>query len=216
MPMPSNRTALAISFKGGIFLKFNERKEMIFHFIEDYYSKNGIPPTVREIGKGVGLSSPGTVKLHIDNLIAEGRLISTPNKSRSLMPAKFNFSVQVPIVGKVAAGMPIFAEGNYLGNVPFYSSGKYYSEDELFALSIKGESMVNAGILNGDIVIVKKTPVARDGEIVIALIEDDATCKRFYRSEDKIVLKPENPEYNDIIVDKADILGKVISVMRYY
>ena len=197
-------------------MKYNERKEMVYRFIEDYYTKNGIPPTIREIGKGVGLSSPGTVKLHIDNLVFEGRLIASEGKKRSLMPAKYNFSRQVPIVGRVAAGTPVFAEENYSGVVPFYSKDKFYGEDELFALYIKGESMKNAGILDGDLVVVKKSAVARDGEIVIALIDDDATCKRFFRYGDKIILRPENPSFTDIVVDKAVILGKVVSVIRYY
>ena len=197
-------------------MKFNERKEMIYRFIEDYYLKNGIPPSIREIGKGVGLKSPGTVQVHVDNLIADGRLISTPNKSRSLIPAQFNFTTQVPLLGKVAAGQPILAEENFEQMVPFYANGKKYNDNELFALSIKGESMINAGILNGDIVIVRKTPAAGNGEIVIALIDDEATCKRFYRSGEKIILRPENENYKDIVVDKAEILGRVVSVMRYY
>lgn len=197
-------------------MRKNNTKDKIYDFIEQYYAKNGIPPSIREICAGVGLKSTGTVKVHLDRLFEEGRITQEPNKSRSAMPAGLARSIQVPLLGNVAAGMPILATENFEGTVTFFPGKKKYEKKDLFGLTIKGESMKNAGILNGDTVIVKITPVAENGDIVIALIGDEATCKRFYRNGNSFILKAENPDYPDIIPGNAKILGRVISVIRNY
>ena len=197
-------------------MRRNNTKDKIYDFIEMYYAKNGLPPSIREICAGVGLKSTGTVKVHLDRLFEEGRITQEPNKSRSAIPAGLTQGVQVPLIGKVAAGLPILATENHEGTVTYYPGKRMFSKEELFALTIKGESMKNAGILDGDTVVVKITPVAENGDIVIALIGDEATCKRFYSDGKTFILKAENPDYPDLMPGNIKILGRVISVMRHY
>ncbi len=194
--------------------RVSDKKDKILKFIENKYSQDGIPPSVREIAKAVGLSSTSSVQAHLNVLLKEGLIYKDNNKSRSLIPANFESVVMIPIIRRVTAGQPILATENFEGylSVP-YSLSK---GNELFALTIKGDSMKNAAILDNDTVIVKSTPIAENWDIVVALIDDEATVKRFFKQDDKFILKPENENYEPIVLNELTILGKVIAVIRYY
>ena len=195
--------------------KKGEKKEEVFNFIKAFIDENGTPPSVREIGKAVGLTSPSTVQYHINALIEAGYIEKgEANQKRTLKLAKRSSTAHyVPLLGTVTAGEPILAIESIEDYIPVAvnSPGK-----ELFALKIKGDSMINAAICNGDIVVVERTPVAENGEIVVALMEDEATVKRFYKEDGHFRLQPENDNYEPIIVDELVILGKVVSLIRNY
>jgi repressor LexA len=194
-----------------------KRQKEIFDFIGRYASKYGYPPTVREIGKAVGLHSSSTVHAHLANLEKSGLLRRDPAKPRAieLLVDKAKRVIQpagLPLVGNVAAGEPILAEENieeYL-EVPDVIGG----EDGDYILRVRGESMKNAGIIEGDYVIVRPSETADDGEIVVALIGDEATVKRYFREKDHIRLQPENEAMEPIRTTEAKVLGKVVGVFR--
>ena len=177
-------------------------------------SENGRVPSVREICDYTGLSSTSTVHHHLKALEEKGLIIREHGVNRCIQITGEEKSVNVPVVGKVAAGEPITA----IQNIEFYVpvSEQLKRGRELFALRIQGESMVNAGILDGDIVVVHRTPVAENGEIVVAMVEDSATVKRFYKENGHFRLQPENDSYEPIIVDEVVLLGKVVSLIRNY
>lgn len=184
--------------------------------IFDYICSNlqsGISPSVREICAATGLKSTATVHLHLKTLEEKGLIIRTQGSNRSIQLSNDATAV-VPIMGRVTAGMPILAVEDIQGYVPV--SDRIRRGRELFALRVVGESMVNAGILDDDIVIVHKTPVADNGQIVVAMVDDEATVKRFYKENGHYRLQPENDTFDPIIVDECVILGQVISVVRYY
>jgi repressor LexA len=199
-------------------LDLTKRQKEIFDFIRRYADKTGYPPTVREIGKAVGLHSSSTVHAHLANLEKIGLLRRDPAKPRAIellfdrakktiMPGR-----GIPLVGQVAAGEPIVAEENieeYI-EVPDVIGG----EDGDYILQVRGESMVEAGIFEGDYVVVRPASEASDGEIVVALIGDDATVKRYFRESDHIRLQPENQAMEPIRTTEAIVLGKVIGVFR--
>ena len=188
----------------------------IYEFLKERAQAGGIPPTVREIGHEVGLKSPASVQAHL-NALEEAGYISrgAQNVKRSIKVEGMCDNINhVPILGDVAAGTPILASENIEGYIPY--TGRVSRDKPLFALNIRGESMVNAGIMNGDIIVVEQTPTARNGEIVVAMINDEATTKRFYNENGKIRLQPENDYMEPIIVDDCSILGKVVAVVRYY
>src|SRR6185312_8418447 len=201
-------------------LDLTKRQKEIFDFIRKYAAKTGYPPTVREIGKAVGLHSSSTVHAHLANLEKLGLLKRDPSKPRAieLLFEKAGQAVNavkptngIPLVGSVAAGAPILAEENieeYL-EVPDVIGG----EDGDYILQIRGESMKNAGILEADYVIVRADDAA-DGEIVVALIGEEATVKRYFRESDHIRLQPENEEMDPIITTEARVLGRVVGVFR--
>jgi repressor LexA len=206
--------------RGGAFvdLDLTKRQKEIFDFIGRYAAKTGYPPTVREIGKAVGLHSSSTVHAHLANLEKIGLLRRDPSKPRAieLLLDRAKRTIRsgngLPLVGQVAAGEPILAEENveeYL-EVPDVIGG----EDGDYILQIRGESMRNAGILEGDYVVVRPSDDAADGEIVVALIGDEATVKRIYREKDHIRLQPENDEMEPIITTEARVLGRVVGVFR--
>lgn len=172
----------------------------------------GIPPTVREICAATGLRSTSTVHAHLKTLERLGYITRDAGLNRSIRIEGSTAAVQVPILGKVTAGQPILAVEDIEGYLPFpQKQGK-----ELFSLHVSGLSMRDAGILDGDYVVAEKTPVAENGEIVVAMIEDEATVKRFFRERDGgFRLQPENPDYEPIYADHVFILGKVIAVLRY-
>ena len=195
-----------------------KRQREIFDFIGTYLSKHGYPPTVREIGKAVGLHSSSTVHAHLSKLETLGVLKRDPSKPRALevMVERAKKAVRpsgLPLVGQVAAGQPILAEENiedYL-EVPDVVGG----EDGDYILRVRGESMKDAGILEGDFVVVRPTERARDGEIVVALVGDDeATVKRFFREKDKVRLQPENKSMKPIRTRDVRLLGRVVGVFR--
>lgn len=179
-------------------------------------SQDGVPPSVREIGAAVGLSSTSSVQANLDALEQAGYIQRDPLKKRTIriLGREDNVVTNVPIVGTVTAGAPILAFEQIEGTVAY--SGHTSSDKILFALKVRGESMIQAGILDGDLVIAEKTPVARNGEIVVAMIEDEATVKTFYKENAHFRLQPENDTYEPIIVNEVSILGKVVAVIRYY
>jgi repressor LexA len=177
--------------------------------------QEGLPPTVREICQATGLKSTSSVHAHLKTLEREGYISREAGLNRAIHIVGEQKTTQVPIVGRVAAGQPILAVEQVEGYVPFSAPSDGY---EYFALNVRGESMRMIGIMNGDIVIARQTSTARDGDIVVAMIEDEATVKTFYREKDRIRLQPENPDYQPIYAqeDEVSILGKVVAVMRYY
>ena len=195
----------------------SKRQREIYDFIGRYLKQHGYPPTVREIGKAVGLHSSSTVHAHLAKLESRGLLKRDPTKPRAieLLVERAKRAVRpagMPLVGTVAAGAPVLAEENiedYL-QVPAVIGG----ETGDFVLRIKGDSMVDAGILEGDYVVVRPAESAEDGEIVVALLGDEATVKRFYRERDHVRLQPENVAMEPIRSDEVSIVGKVVGVFR--
>ena len=172
---------------------------------------SGIPPTVREICNATGLRSTSTVHAHLKTLEKLGYITREAGLNRSIRIEGSQAAVQVPILGKVTAGMPILAVEDIEGYIPFpQKAGK-----ELFALHVSGLSMRDAGILDGDYVIAEQVPTTDDGQIVVALLGDEATVKTLYREEGRVRLQPENPDYEPIYAQDVSILGKVIAVVRY-
>ena len=192
--------------------QLSKSQQKILDYIREC-AQEGLSPSVREICKATGLKSTSTVHAHLNTLQERG-LISREAKLNRTIRVSGEKTVPVPVLGRVTAGMPVLAVEEIEGYVPVSESVR--RGRELFALRIDGDSMINAGILDGDIVVVCKTPVAENGEIVVALIEDEATVKRFYREEGHLRLQPENPAYDPIIVEECMLLGTVVSVVRYY
>ena len=191
----------------------NKTQKKMFEYIKAVISERGIAPSVREIGAAVGLKSTSNVQYNLNALEKEGFIERDPNLKRTIRIAGVNLkNVPVPLVGTVTAGKPILATEMIEEYIPvaMRKSGNY------FALHVKGDSMINAHILDGDIVIVEQTPVASNGEIVVALIDDEATVKRFYKENGHFRLQPENDEYEPIIVEELAILGRVATVIRNY
>jgi repressor LexA len=194
-----------------------KRQKEIFEFIRSYASKHGYPPTVREIGKAVGLTSSSTVHAHLANLEKIGLLKRDPTKPRAieLLLDKARKAMRgpgLPLVGQVAAGQPILAEENieeYV-EVPEAIGG----DDSDYVLRVQGDSMRDAGILEGDYVVVKSSEDATNGEIVVALLGEEATVKRFYREKDRVRLQPANKAYKPIRTREAQLLGRVVGVFR--
>ena len=195
--------------------EINATQKKIYEFLAER-SQNGVPPSVREICAAVGLKSTSSVQANLIALEKAGYIERDPMLKRSIRvlgPLADNVT-QVPLVGTVTAGLPILAVEQIEGYVPY--TGTVSRDKSLFALHVRGESMINAGIFDGDIVIVEKTPVAENGEIVVALIEDEATVKTFYKENGHLRLQPENDTMEPIIVNEAIILGKVKALIRNY
>ena len=188
-------------------------QQKIYDFLKDR-SQYGIPPSVREICAATGLKSTSTVHAHLKALENLGYISRDAGLNRAIHIEGCEQTAQVPILGKVTAGLPILAVEEIQGYLPITASQQ--RGRELFALTVQGESMKNAGLLDGDYVVVERTPTARDGDIVVALIEDEATVKRLYRETDCVRLQPENDAFEPIYAKEVIILGKVISVVRYY
>lgn len=196
-----------------------EKQLEVYEFIKKHILEKGYPPSVREICKGVGLSSTSTVHGHLSKLEKNGLIRRDSTKPRTIeilkdSPIKKEM-IDVPILGKVTAGNPILAVENIEDTFPIALSFMPSNKD-LFMLNVSGESMIEAGILDGDLVIVEKTSSAQNGDIVVALIENEATVKRFYREKRYIRLQPENKLMEPIIVNDCAIIGKVIGVFRKY
>jgi repressor LexA len=197
-------------------IDLTKRQKEIFEFIKRQTQKTGYPPTVREIGKAVGLHSSSTVHAHLANLEKVGLLRRDPTKPRAIEllvdRAKKAVRPGLPLVGQVAAGGPILAEENieeYL-EVPSVIGG----ENADYILRVRGDSMIDAGILDGDFVVVQDAEEAINGEIVVALLGEEATVKRFFREKDRIRLQPENKDYKAIRTRDAKVLGRVVGVFR--
>ena len=192
-----------------------EKLIKVMDYIKKFTEENGYTPSVREIGKECGIKSTATVHSYIAKLQTKGYLSKTDNKKRAVTIGK-SAGVSVPLIGTVTAGQPIFAYENYEDYFTF-PVGEFKGDD-LFMLRVQGTSMIDAGIMNGDKIIVRRQQTAENGEIVVVLVEDSATVKRFYRKNGKIVLHPENEELSDMIFDpeEVSILGKVVGLMRNY
>ena len=208
--------------------ELNKREKAILKVIEKQIMTHGYPPSVREIGKAVGLSSTATVHGYLNKLEDKGYIKRQDKKGRTLRllkggsgEAKKTSSkdfyvqkelVEVPVIGKITAGEPILAVENVTDTFPIPID--FVGNSECFMLTVRGESMIEAGILDGDYILVKKQNIANNGEIVVALIGDEATVKTFYKEEDHIRLQPENSTMDPIIVPNCEILGKVAGVFR--
>ena len=209
-------------------IDINKREKEILEFIEEQVNKNGYPPSVREIGKAVGLSSTATVHSYLAKLEEKGYIKKESQKGRTLKVLKSKKAktkepeekeyylekelVKVPILGKITAGEPILAVENVVDTFPIPVD--FIGNSESFMLIVRGESMIEAGILSGDYILVKKQNTANNGEMVVALIGEEATVKTFYKEKDHIRLQPENSSMDPIIVPNCEILGKVIGVFR--
>jgi repressor LexA len=198
-------------------LNLTKRQQEIFDYIRRYGAEHGYPPTVRDIGKAIGLTSSSTVHAHLANLEKVGLLRRDPTKPRALEilvdKAKQVVSPSgLPIVGQVAAGEPMLAEENIEEYVPVPTIAG--GDEGEFLLRVKGDSMKNVGILEGDHVVVRRQDTASDGEIVVALLDEEATVKRFFKEKDHVRLQPENEALEPILVRDVEVLGRVVGVCR--
>lgn len=194
----------------------NENKLiMVMDYIRKFSEENGYTPSVREICKECGIKSTATAHSYIEKLQDRGYLNKATNKKRSVTIGKSS-GISIPLIGTVAAGQPIFTYENYEDYYTF-PAGEFRGED-LFMLRVQGTSMIDAGIMNGDKIIVRRQNTAENGEIVVALVDDSSTVKRFYRRDGKIVLHPENEALSDMIYEDGEVsvLGKVVGLMRNY
>lgn len=193
-----------------------DKTQKVYDFIENYIENNGFPPTVRELCSSLGFKSTATAQYYVNKLENNG-LISKRNSQKralTLLDKKKPNARMIPEVGIVTAGEPIFTVENLVGYYPLPDDFENY--EDAFVLKVSGTSMINAGILDGDKIIVQKTPYCEDGDIIVALVDDSATCKRFYKRNGKIVLHPENELFEDMIFDKVDVLGKVVGLIRKF
>lgn len=205
------------------FKELTEKQNNVLDFIKKFTATHGYPPSIREIGKGLNLSSPATVHTHVKNLCKAGYLKVDNNKFRAMeilvdneYEDKNEELVKVPLLGKITAGSPIEAieRPNEYMSLPAFMIPK---NEEIFTLNVSGESMINAGIYDNDIVIVKRRKTARNGDIVVALTEEnETTLKRFYKENGHFRLQPENDTMDPIILDKVEILGIAIGLYRKF
>lgn len=192
--------------------KVTENEKMVFEFIKDRIEE-GYPPTVREICAEFGFKSTSTAHRYINNLTVKGLLEKGNNQNRAIRLTGGN-GMKIPLVGTVTAGIPITAIEEITDYISFQPA-RHYS-NPLFALKVRGESMINAAILDGDMVVIEQTPYAENGDIVCALVDNEsATIKTFYKEDGHYRLQPENDTMDPIIVDEVKILGKVVGVVRY-
>lgn len=203
-------------------VRLSPREETILEAIKTFVSNKGYPPSVREIGQAVGLKSSSTVHSYLKRLEQKGLLRRDPTKPRALellpdiesqlsltYPVEMNI---VPVLGRVAAGQPLLAEENYEATFPLPLN--FTGPGEFFLLTVKGDSMIEAGILDADLVLVRKQSTAQNGDIVVALLEDEATVKRFFREPEHIRLQPENYLLEPIYTRQVSVLGKVVGLIR--
>ena len=196
----------------------SDKQNEIYEFLKTYTDNKGYPPSVREICEAVGLKSTSSVHGHLKRLESKGLIKRDPTKPRALEIIDHiarKEMVNIPIIGKVTAGMPILANENVEGIFPVPLDYIKHNK-ELFMLNVSGESMINLGIFDGDLAIIEKCQTATNGDIIVALIENEATLKRFYKENNYIRLQPENDKINPIIVDHCVILGKLVGLFRTY
>lgn len=203
----------------------NQNEVNILNFIKKQVNENGYPPSVREICKAVGLKSTSSVHMYLNRLAEKGELEKTNLKTRALKLTNISSekpedidSVSIPLVGNVAAGAPILAEQNIEDYFRISTSllKKTNQSEATYMLKVKGDSMINVGIYNGDYVIISKCQTAENGQIVVAMIDNEATVKTFYKEKDYVRLQPENDTMDPIIVKDVQILGKVIGLFRKF
>lgn len=189
--------------------------EKVLNFISEFTKKNSYPPSVREMCAGLGISSTATIVYHLKKLEEQGKLSREKSRNRAIEVSGVSMLSGIPVVGKVAAGIPITATENVEDTLSF-SQNLFGDQDELFILKVQGESMINAGIFDGDKIVVHKQENAENGEIVVAMIDGEATVKRFYKEKNQIRLQPENDFMSPIIVKDVQILGTVVGLVRNY
>ena len=200
--------------------KISDKQKQILEYIKQEILNKGYPPTVRDICDAVGLKSTSSVHSHLESLEKNGYIRRDPTKPRAIEIIDYNFNmvrrevVNVPLVGQVAAGQPILADENISSYFPV--PAEYMPKGQSFMLKVKGESMINAGIFDGDHIIVEQQNTARNGDIIVALMDDSATVKTFYKEDGHIRLQPENDTMDPIIVPDCQILGKVFGVFRFF
>lgn len=200
--------------------KISTKQREILEYIKSEIINRGYPPAVREICEAVGLKSTSSVHSHLETLEKNGYIRRDPTKPRAIEIVDDDFNlvrreiINVPILGTVAAGQPLLAVENIDGYFPLLAED--LPNDDLFMLRVQGESMINAGIYNGDKILIQKQDTAQNGEIIVALVDDSATVKRFFKEDDHFRLQPENDTMDPIIVDKVSIVGKVIGLFRSY
>ena len=200
--------------------KISEKQKEILEYIKQEILNKGYPPAVREICEAVHLKSTSSVHSHLETLEKNGYIRRDPTKPRAIeiMDDTFNLTrremVNVPVIGNVAAGQPLLAVQNIENYFPI--PAEYMPNQETFMLKVKGESMINAGILDGDHILVERQSTASNGEIVVALVDDSATVKTYYKEDGNYRLQPENDTMDPIIVDECSILGKVFGVFRFF
>ena len=191
-------------------MKRVDKSEQIFEFMQKFIAENGYSPTVREICKACDIKSTATAFTYINQLANRGVINKVDNRNRAVsLKQKI---VNVPLIGTVAAGQPIFATENYeeMYSIP----NNFFMGEDLFMLNVKGDSMINIGMFDGDKIVVKKQETANNGDIVVALVDDSATVKRFFKRDGEIILHPENDNMQDFIFKDVQILGKVVGLMR--
>ena len=199
--------------------KITKKQEEILEYIKDQIMNRGFPPAVREICEAVNLKSTSSVHAHLETLEKNGYIRRDPTKPRAIEILDENFNmvrrelVNVPMVGRVAAGEPILATENVDSYFPI--PAEYVPKNPTFMLTVKGESMINAGIFNGDHLLIEQKNTAENGEIVVALLDDSATVKTIYKENGHYRLQPQNDAMDPIITDEVQILGKVIGVFRF-
>lgn len=205
--------------------KISSKQIAILEAIHEAILENGYPPTVREIAAAVGLASTSTVHGHLSRLEKGGYIVKNASLTRALELTEIGRQALgvsqelnvIPLLGKVTAGLPILAVEEATDYYPIPPQLQHFDTADLFMLEIKGESMINIGIMDGDLITVRRQATANNGEVVIALTEDnEATCKTFYKSADHFILRPENDLMDDIILDQITILGKVVSLFREF
>lgn len=195
--------------------KIDEKINQVYNFTVEFIKDNGFPPSVREICSKLNIKSTATAYSYIEKLKDKGLLEKSPLKKRAItLSQKINDFKTVPLVGTIRAGSPIFAVENLEGYYPI--PDEFNTNGDEFALKVQGDSMINAGIYENDIIIVQSQPTANNGEIVVALIDDSATVKRFYNKNGKVILHPENDSLEDMIFDNVVILGVVKGLMRKF
>ncbi|MBQ3597032.1 MAG: transcriptional repressor LexA [Clostridia bacterium] len=193
----------------------NEKLDLIYNFTVNYVEDNGFPPSVREICAKCNIKSTATAYSYINKLKKKGLLSQSPSKKRALIVNSLKKDyTSIPLIGTITAGTPIFAVENLDGYIPLPS--EFNDSEDKFALKVRGDSMINAGICNNDVIIVQKTESAKNGDIVVALVDDSATVKRFFKHEDKICLHPENDNMEDMLFDNVVILGLVKGLIRKF
>lgn len=191
-------------------MRRNDRSEEIFEFMQKFIAENGYSPTVREICASCNVKSTATAFTYLKSLADRGVINKVDNRNRAVSLKQG--VVNVPLIGTVAAGQPIFATENYEGVYSIPSN--FFTGEDLFMLNVKGDSMINIGMYDGDKIVVRKQETADNGDIVVALVDDSATVKRFFKRNGKIILHPENDNMEDFVYTDVRILGKVIGLMR--
>jgi repressor LexA len=200
--------------------RFSEKEKAILDYINDNIRREGYSPTVRDIQNALGIKSTSTVHSYLCRLEEKGLIKKDQGKSRSLRvsegTAESRRTLRVPLLGHVKAGMPILAIENYEGYIDYPLMNRSYGANELFALRVEGDSMIEAGILENDVIVVKKETTANNGDIVVALVDEGMTVKTFYKENGHFRLQPENSSLEPIIVDEVYILGRVVASFRFY